>query len=79
MRPDDYETARLLGVGYGMGGNAAKAIEYFTKAVELDPDNASALYNLGSAYFNAGDPEKGSAYRQRALELDPELPEKTER
>jgi tetratricopeptide (TPR) repeat protein len=73
LEPNDYETARLLGVAYGIQGNAGRALEYFTKAVELDPDNPDALYNLGSAYYNAGNSEQGRAYHQRAAELDPDV------
>lgn len=73
LEPNDYETARLLGVAYGIQGNAGRALEYFTQAVELDPDNPDALYNLGSAHYNAGNPEQGQIYHQRAVELDPEV------
>ena len=76
MRPDDYETARLLGVAYGIMGNTTKAVEYFNKAAELNPESADALYNLGSAYYNAGNPEKGQEYHQRAIAIDPEVAER---
>ncbi|HHM20900.1 MAG TPA: tetratricopeptide repeat protein [Bacteroidetes bacterium] len=73
MRPDEYETLRLLGVAYGVRGEAQKAVEYFSKALELMPNEAGALYNLGTALFNAGQPEKGQQYIDRALEINPGL------
>jgi len=73
LEPNDYETVRLLGVAYGIRGNATRAVEFFEKALELDPDNPDALYNLGSAYYNAGEAGKGQYYHQRAKEIDPEV------
>lgn len=73
MNPDDYETVRLLGVAYGIGGDVQRAIEYFTKGVELEPNNAGAWYDLGSAYYNAQMPEQGNAYIQKALEINPNI------
>jgi len=35
-------------------GNYEKAIEYFTKAIELKPDYAEAYFNRGLAYFKMG-------------------------
>lgn len=69
LDPRDFETVRLLGVAYGIGGNTQQAIRYFTEAVALDPENAEALYNLGSAYYNAGDPERGAEYHRKAEAL----------
>ena len=73
MRPNEYETLRLLGVAYGQSGEVAKALEFFQKAVELEPDNADALYNLGSAYHYAGQPEKRDEYIQKAKKINPNI------
>ncbi len=73
MRPDEYETVRLLGVVHGVGGQPQKAVEYFAKALELVPDDADALYNLGSAYHNTGQPELGEQYIQQALKINPNI------
>lgn len=73
MNPNDYETVRLLGVAYGIGGDVQRAIEYFTKGVELEPNNAGAWYDLGSAYHNAQMPDQGNSYIQKALELNPNI------
>jgi tetratricopeptide (TPR) repeat protein len=75
LRPDEYETLRLLGVAYGVGGNHPKAIEFFTKALERQPNDAMALFNLGSAYFYAGQTEKGNEYIQRAKAINPNIEE----
>lgn len=72
----DFETARLLGVLNGVQKKPQEALEWFKKASELAPDNASILFDLGTAYYNAGDPVKGAEYRQKAIEKDPTMGEK---
>ncbi len=73
LRPDEYETVRLLGVAYGVKGDNAKAIQNFERAVKLQPNNADALFNLASAYFHSGNEPKGNEYRQKALAIDPNI------
>jgi len=73
IAPDDPETARLLGVANGVQGKNAEALEWFKKAVELAPDNASYLFDLGTAYFIAGDKVRGEAYRQTAITINPDV------
>lgn len=71
--PADYETARLLGVANGMSGNHSKAIELFTKATELQPDNAIAWYDLGTAYIISGQAAVGQPFIDKAKSLDPNV------
>ncbi len=73
VNPKDAETARLLGVAYGIQGQPQEALKWFEKAVEMAPDNASYLFDLGTAYYLAGDKVRGEAYRSRAIALDPEV------
>ena len=46
LAPDNYETLRLLGIAYGMGGNAQRAYDYFLRALEVEPENEGAKQNL---------------------------------
>ncbi|MEL6864491.1 MAG: tetratricopeptide repeat protein [Bacteroidota bacterium] len=71
MRPDDYETLRLMGVAYGVSQNNVKAVEYFQKALKAKPNDADAMWNLGSAYYYLGDEAKSVEYRQRAEQAEP--------
>ena len=73
FRPDEYETTRLLGVAYGVSGQAAKAIEFFTKGTQLEPQNAGAWYDLGSAYYQSGQVETGLGFIQKAKEINPNI------
>ncbi len=71
MRPNVFETNRLLGVAYGLQGNTQKAIEFFTKATEIEPNNADVWFMLGTAYYNNGQPDLGNQYHQKAASIDP--------
>ena len=64
MAPNDYNVLRLLGVANGMGGNAAPALEYFTRALELKPNDADALWNYGVALYTQRRFKHRSSMRQ---------------
>lgn len=68
---DDYEILRLLGTATGISGQHEESINYFTKALQEEPDVAGAYVNLGKAYMNAGNTEQGNLYLSKALEIDP--------
>ncbi|MFN0214977.1 MAG: tetratricopeptide repeat protein [Saprospiraceae bacterium] len=76
LNPKDPETARLMGVGYGISGRHAEAIEWFTKAVEAAPKEAGFLWDLGLAYSASGNAAKGEELRRKAMEIDPTIAQK---
>lgn len=49
-----------------------KAITYFEKMVEIEPESYRALYNLGITYFNLGNLEKALESYNKALEIKPD-------
>lgn len=76
LRPNEYETLRLLGVAYGISGRPSEAIEYFTRALNVRPNDPDAMYNLGNAYYNIGQNALGEEWHQKAFNIDPNLLEK---
>src|SRR5246127_984006 len=52
-------------------GQIDDAIDHFTKAIEIKPDEASALVNLGSALLQKGNLDEAIVKYQKALELKP--------
>jgi tetratricopeptide (TPR) repeat protein len=76
LAPDDYETLRLLGVSYGVGGDTGRAVEYFRRAAEQAPDNADAWFNLGIAYLQDEQTAAAESAFSRARQLDPEIEQK---
>ena len=47
--PNQYETLRLLGITSGIGGDSRAALDYFRRALELQPDNEGARKNYETA------------------------------
>ncbi|MCK4796405.1 MAG: tetratricopeptide repeat protein [Spirochaetes bacterium] len=59
------------GVAWYHKGEYDKAIEYYNKAIELDPNYTYAYYNRGSAWENKGEYDKAIKDYNKAIELDP--------
>ena len=74
--PNDYQTIRLLGVAYGISGNAEKAISFFTKNTQKEPESAYAWFDLATAYFQSQQVELGQQTLAKAKSLDPEIEQK---
>jgi tetratricopeptide (TPR) repeat protein len=47
------------------------AIEWYQRALQLDPKNVSARTDLGTAYFNAGHPQEALQEYRQSLKDDP--------
>ena len=68
----DFGTILGLGVQEGIAGNVAQALEYFQRAIVLEPTSAKAYYNLGLAYKELGRPDLALAAYKKSLELLPD-------
>lgn len=49
-----------------------KAIPFFEKAVEINPNYVDAIYNIGLSYERLDKPDVAIGYYERALSLDPQ-------
>ena len=49
-----------------------KAISFYLRYIELDPDYAIAYYNLGNAYYDQGNHTKAIESYKKAIELNPD-------
>mgnify|MGYP002362831729 FL=1 len=58
-----------LGAVHRLSGNLEAAIDYWQKAVTLEPDHKEALFNLGAAYFDRGDKNQALVYLSRYKRL----------
>ncbi len=78
VRPDDYQVPMLLTMVYRSLKDERRfeetiraGIQKAEKHLELNPDDARALYLGGGALAQGGQPERGEEWLNRALELDP--------
>lgn len=72
---DDSSEADIyynMGVTYSENGEYDKAIEYYKKAIQLNPGDQGAYYNLGNTYFIRRDYTNAIACFQNAIQLKPD-------
>jgi tetratricopeptide (TPR) repeat protein len=64
-----------LGILSAKVGDAAAAIDFFQRALQIDPAHLIALVNLGNAYRQQKEWGDAKKVLQRALEVEPDDPE----
>ena len=69
-REDSSRKQVAFGIQVAQRGLWREAIYRWEKAVELDPDNASARNNLAVAYEQSGQFDLANEEYERALEID---------
>ena len=69
-REDQSREQVAFGIEVAQRGLWREAIYRWEKAVELDPNNASARNNLAVAYEQSGEFDQANDEYERALELD---------
>ena len=79
VRPEDYQTPMLMSFAYGGLGSRAEALAALRRGLqvaerhlELNPDDARALYLSANALVQLGEAQKGLEWADRALALDPD-------
>ncbi len=60
-----------LARGAAARGRGAEAIEYFRRAIDLQPNNSEALTSLAAQLFKQGGADEALSLLQRALRADP--------
>jgi hypothetical protein len=68
------ETLRQLGNLYYDGKAFPQAIEYYNKALVMDPKSADVITDLGTAYWYTGDADKALAEFDKSLAIRPNHP-----
>jgi tetratricopeptide (TPR) repeat protein len=72
--PKDFDTLAKLANLYYDSQAYSQAIEYYEKAVAIQPDNADVRTDLGTSYWYTGDPDKAIANFEKALAIRPNHP-----
>ena len=63
-----------LGMLYFQRGDTDKAMAFFEKAIQADPDFFKPYMNLGSLFNLTGDNQKALAFLKRAAQINPYFP-----
>jgi len=71
MRPNFPDTLAALGYYYRETGDVAKAVEYFEKALAIDPRNWPAHNFYGATLFRQGRYDEALSHFQAAMESNP--------
>jgi tetratricopeptide (TPR) repeat protein len=72
VNPFDEESERRLGEIAAERGNQKEANAYYSRAIQLQPNDAEANIDLAKL-ISISQPEKAEALLQRALQLDPTI------
>jgi len=72
--PNSINAIMLMGNIWERHGDATKALEYFNKVLERDPERPDVYKSMGWFYMNKGQYEQAIDYWQKALEIDPNTP-----
>ena len=68
----DSVSLNISGDHFYQQGDMKKALEEFTAALDLDPNNVNVHNSLGVCYGMMGDFEKAASHFETAISLDPE-------
>lgn len=72
-RPSDMNLLNMMAEACYDTKRYDEAIGYWDKVLELDKQNASALFMIGMSYQKKGEKQKGMALCDKAIEIDPSL------
>lgn len=71
QNPLDEKAHLRLAVIAERGGDQKTALDLYTRAVALQPDDAEACYNLANLLFTMNEPERAAKLLEHAIQMDP--------
>ena len=72
-KPSDISLLNTVAEAYYFKGKYDLAIDHWDRILEVDKQNASALYMIGMCFQKKGDKAKGQQLCDKAIEMDPSL------
>jgi cytochrome c-type biogenesis protein CcmH/NrfG len=73
--PNDYDSLVKLGDLFYDGQQFPKAIEYYSRALAIHPENPDVRTDMGTAYWYSGDADKAIGELQASLKYRPSHPQ----
>jgi len=71
--PYYHDAYGQLGLAYFRKNKYTEALEYYSKSVQYNPNNATVWSNMGTCYFNTNQQEKAMEAYKKAVKLNPRL------
>jgi len=72
-RPNDDDALEATAYALRRSGNFEAAVENLSKALELNPQKVSLLFEIGATYANLREYEKAEEYYNKAISLSPDF------
>ncbi|MFC1792745.1 tetratricopeptide repeat protein [Planctomycetota bacterium] len=72
--PNSINPIMLMGNLWERHGDATRAMEYFNKVLEQDPERPDVYKSIGWFFMNKEQYEQAIGYWQKALQIDPNIP-----
>ncbi|MBN2214749.1 MAG: tetratricopeptide repeat protein [Bacteroidales bacterium] len=69
INPQSFEACKDLGVAYGLSQEYNRSVEWFSKALMLNPYDADIYINMGITYYHMGDMKKAGQCIKKGEEL----------
>ena len=69
--PESAELHNILGIAHAADGRLDEAVVEFSRAIDLDPDDAPAYWHLGVALASQDRVGEAVGHLQRSVQLDP--------
>lgn len=72
-RPTDTNIITMLAEAYYDSKKYDEAIAYYDKLLQINANNAEAMYMMGMSFQKKGEKQKGQSICDKAIQLDPSL------
>ncbi|MFC1516207.1 tetratricopeptide repeat protein [Thermodesulfobacteriota bacterium] len=71
--PDDTIMYRKFGDAFYRKGELNKALEYYKKALEIDPENFLVHYKAGTIFYQKGNLDQAKYHLRKTLHINPDF------
>lgn len=73
-QPENLKALSLVGKGLAQLGKTQAALEYYNKALTIDPDNFLAHNDLANLYTSLGDIDMAETHLREMIRISPKVP-----